>query len=125
PLRRRGARERAGIAVRRRLERRAGAAAPRCPEAAAVRRARARAACLAPGARPAAAARFPAALRPARRGVFAALARAALRAGGRRARLRPRRTGGLERPSPLREPAQARAARALVRGAARPGRRGL
>ena len=54
-----------------------------------------------------------------------ALARAALRADRLRARLRPRRARPVGRPAPLREPAQARAARALVRGAARPRRRGL
>ena len=52
-------------------------------------------------------------------------ARAALRADRRRARLRPRRARAVGRPPPLREPAQARAARPLVRGAARPRRRGL
>ena len=55
----------------------------------------------------------------------AALARAALRADRLRARLRPRRARALGRAAPLREPAQADAARALLRGAARPRHRGL
>ena len=55
----------------------------------------------------------------------AALARAALRADRRRARLRPRRARPVGRAAPLREHAQARPARALVRGAARPRHRGL
>ena len=50
---------------------------------------------------------------------------AALRADRLGARLRPRRARPLGRSPPLREPAQARAPRALVRGAARRGRRGL
>ena len=55
----------------------------------------------------------------------AELARAALRADHHRARLRPRRPRPVGRPPPLREPAQARAPRPLVRGAARSRRRGL
>ena len=47
------------------------------------------------------------------------VARAALRGGRLRARLRPRRARAVGRQAPLREPAQADAARALVRGAAR------
>ena len=47
------------------------------------------------------------------------VARAAVRAGRRGARLRPRRARALGRPAPVREPAQADAARALLRGAAR------
>ena len=70
-------------------------------------------------------ARVPAALRPARGGCGAALARAALRADRRRPRLRPRRPGSVGRPPALREPAQARADRALLRGVARPGPREL
>ena len=75
--------------------------------------------------RHAAPARLPAAVRPARGGGAAALARAPLRADRRRPRLRPRRARAVGRPPALREPAQAGAARALVRGAARPRRRGL
>ena len=58
-------------------------------------------------------------------GASAPFARAPVRAGRHRARLRPRsaRAGG--RPAPLREHAQARPPRALVRGAARPRHRGL
>ena len=66
-----------------------------------------------------------AALRPARRADAVAVARAALRADRRRARLRPRRAGAVGRPPPVREPAQARADGALVRGAARARRTGL
>ena len=73
----------------------------------------------------AAPARVPAALRPARGGRGAALARAALRADRRRPRLRPRRPCSVGRPPPLREPAQARTDRPLLRGAARPGPREL
>ena len=76
-------------------------------------------------ARRAAAARVPAAVRPARRRRTAALARASVRADRQRARLRPRRARAVGRPPPLREHAQARAARALVRGAARSRHRGL
>ena len=76
-------------------------------------------------ARRAARPRVQAALRAARRGVGARLARAAVRAGRLRARLRPRRARALGRPAAVREPAQADAARALVRGAARPRHRGL
>ena len=126
PLRRRGARHRARLAVRRRLERRARAAAPRSAAAAALHRARAGAA----GRR--SAERDERLLRAFRQRydrlaavAGAARARAALRADRRRARLRPRRARPVGRPPPLREPAQARAARALVRGAARPRRRGL
>ena len=93
--------------------------------AAAVHGDRARAAAGARRAGRAADARLPPALRPARGGDAAALARAALRADRRRARLRPRRARAVGRPAALREHAQARAARALVRGAARAGRRGL
>ena len=75
--------------------------------------------------RHAAPARVQAALRPSGGGGAAALARAPLRADRRRPRLRPRRARAVGRPPPLREPAQAGAARALVRGAARPRRRGL
>ena len=70
-------------------------------------------------------ARVPPALRPARGGASAHLARAAVRARRRRARLRPRRARPVGRQPPLRQHAQARAPRALVRGAARPRRRGL
>ena len=69
--------------------------------------------------------RVPPALRPAGGTGRAELARAALRADHHRARLRPRRPRPVGRAPPLREPAQARAPRPLVRGAARPGRRGL
>ena len=69
--------------------------------------------------------RVQAALRAARRGLGPRVARAAVRAGRVRARLRPRRARALGRRAPLREPAQADAARALVRGAARPRHRGL
>ena len=54
-----------------------------------------------------------------------ALARAALRGDRQRARLRPRRARPVGRSPPLCEPAQADASRALLRGAARPGRGGL
>ena len=70
-------------------------------------------------------ARVSAALRPAGRGRGTALARTALRADRRRPRLRPRRPCPVGRPPPLREPAQARTDRALLRGAARPGSREL
>ena len=50
----------------------------------------------------------------------AALARAALRADRRRPRLRPRCPCPVGRPPPLREPAQARTDRSLLRGVARP-----
>ena len=53
------------------------------------------------------------------------LARAPVRADRLRARLRPRRAGALGRQAPLREPAQADAAGAFLRGAARPGHRGI
>ena len=66
-----------------------------------------------------------AALRPARGARAVALAGAALRADRRRARLRPRRARAMGRPPPLREPAQARADGALLRGAARARRAGL
>ena len=75
--------------------------------------------------RPAALRGVPPALRPARQGLCAARARAALRADRRRARLRPRRARPVGRAPSLREPAQARAARSLLRGAAGPGHRGL
>ena len=67
----------------------------------------------------------PAALRPARGGCGAALARAALRADRRRPRLRPRRPGSVGRAPALCKPPQARTDRALLRGAARPGPREL
>ena len=73
----------------------------------------------------AAPARVPAALRPASGRVHAALARAPLREDRRRARLRPGRPRPVGRQAPLRQPAQAGAARAVVRGAARPRHRGL
>ena len=79
---------------------------------------------LAPRGR-AAAARLPPALRPARRRLCAAVARAPVRADRRGARLRPGRARPVGRQAPLRQPAQARAARALVRGAARARHRGL
>ena len=53
------------------------------------------------------------------------LARAALRAHPRRARLRPRRSVAPRRPASLREPAKARAAGAVVRGASWPRHRGV
>ncbi len=58
-------------------------------------------------------------------GVVTAVARAALRAHRGGARLRPRRAGPPRRAAPLREPPQARPARALVRRAARARHRGL
>ena len=126
PLRRRGARHRARVALRRRLERRARADPPRAPAAGRS----------SPGIERALPAeldeRDERLLRAFRQrfdrlvdGVGAALARAALRADRRRSRLRPGRARAVGRPAPLREPAQARPARALVRGAARPRRRGL
>src|SRR5207302_5761193 len=90
PLRRRGARDRPRLAVRRRLERRARAPPPARRPPPLVQRDRAR-----PGAGHrsrgrAAPTRLPPALRPARGGVRASLARATLRADRLRARLRPR-----------------------------------
>ena len=76
-------------------------------------------------ARPAPLRGVPAALRPARPRGGDIRPRAALRADRLRARLRPRRPRALGRPAALREPAQARAARALLRGAARARHRGL
>ena len=70
-------------------------------------------------ARRAPGARVQAALRAARRSLGAPVARAALRGDRLRARLRPRGARAVGREAPLREPAQADAARALVRGAAR------
>ena len=67
PLRRRGARHGARVAVRRRLERRARAHPPPRRQAAALHRNRALAAGAAVGGRPAPRARLQAALRPARR----------------------------------------------------------
>ena len=126
PLRRRGAADRARVAVRRRLERRARP--DPCERARSGRSSRAssgRCRAISPSDDRAARARVPAALRAARRALGAAVARAALRADPRRARLRPRRARAARRPPPLREPPQARAPRALVRGAARPRHRGL
>ena len=77
------------------------------------------------GARREAHAGVPPALRPPGEPRSAALARAALRADHDRPRLRPRRAGPVGRPPPVREPPQARPAGALVRGAARAGRRGV
>ena len=125
PLRRRGARHRARLAVRRRVQRRARAAAARGRPAPAVRRARARPVRGGRRARFAALPGLPPALRADRRGLRLALARTAVRAGRARARLRPRRPRAARRTAPLREHAQARAARALVRGAARPRHRRL
>src|SRR5206468_8960630 len=105
--------------------RRARPAAAGGVEAAALLRARTGASAWARGARRAAAAGVPPALRAARRGSAATVARAALRARRQRARLRPRRPGPVGRPPALRQPAQARAPRAVVRGAARSGCRGL
>ncbi len=90
PLRRPRTVDGARVAVRRALERRAGAAPSRSVEAAAVRGARADAAARPRRAGRAAAARVPAAVRPARRRAAAAVARAALRTRRQRARLRPR-----------------------------------
>ena len=120
PLRRRGARDRARVAVRRRLERRARAHPPQRAAPAALHGARARR-CRRPS--PTSDERLLRAFQQRYERLVAAsarrLARAAVRAGRRRARLRPRRARALGRRAPLREPAQARAARALVRGAAR------
>ena len=124
PLRRRGAGHRSGLAVRRRLERCARAPAPRRAEAAALRRDR-EGDRRADAARRAALPGVQAALRPARRAGVVLDARAPLRADRLRARLRPGRARAVGRSPPLREPAQARAAGAVVRGAARAGRRGL
>ena len=66
-----------------------------------------------------------AALRPARHAVTVAVSRTALRADRRRARLRPRRSRPVGRAAAVREPAQARADGALLRGAARARRAGL
>ena len=88
-------------------------------EAAALRRHRALAARAALRGRRAARARVQAALRAARRRLGAPVARAAVRGDRLGARLRPRRARAVGRQAALREPAQADAARALVRGAAR------
>ena len=125
PVRRPRAADRARVAVRRALERRACAAAAGSLEAAPVRRAGADAATWFVGARRAAAARVPPAVRTAGDGAAAAVTRAAVRARGQRARLRPCRARAVGRPPPLREHAQARAARTLLRGAAWARRRGL
>ena len=76
-------------------------------------------------ARHAALPRLPPALRPPGGARAAAVARAALRADPHRARLRPRRPRPVGRAAALREPPQARPARALVRGAPRARRRRL
>src|SRR5439155_7922722 len=80
PLRRRGAADGAGVAVRRSLERRARPDPSRGKQAADLHRNREVAAAAAPRARCAFAARVPAALRPPRRRLDEAFARAALRA---------------------------------------------
>ena len=94
-----------------------------CPSsrrpAAALHRHRALAARALLGGRRAARPRVQATLRAARRGVGAHEPRASLRADRLRARLRPRGARAVGREAPLREPAQADAARALVRVAAR------
>ena len=113
----------ARVAVRRGLERRADADPPRRLAPSALRRDRARGAGDARGGRRAARARLPAAVRAPRRGDAATLARASVRARPGRARLRPGRARAVGRPPPLREPPQARAARALLRGAPRARRR--
>src|SRR5204862_4492927 len=119
PLRRRGARHRARVAVRRRLERRAGAASARRAQAAAFRRARERVSRGPLASRCAAVPGVQAALRPARRAGLVTDARTAVRADRLRTRLRPRGARAVARAAPLREPAEAWAARARVRGAAR------
>ena len=118
--------DRARVAVRRRLERRARADPP-------ARRAGGRSS-------PASSARCPSALATDDERLVRAfkqryerlvaasariVARAAVRGDRLRARLRPRRARAVGRQAPLREPAQADAARALVRGAARRRHRGL
>src|SRR5439155_17046286 len=100
-LRRRGAGQRARVAVCRRLERRAGAAASRSAEEAALRRARARPARRIVRARRAPLPGVPAALRAPRRAGVVADAGAALRADRLRARLRPRRARAVGRAAPL------------------------
>ena len=125
PLRRRGARGGAGLADGRRLERRARADPPQRRAAAALHRDRALAAGAALGRGRAARPGVQAALRAARGRLGAGVARAPVRAGDLRARLRPRRARPLGRAAPVREPAQADAARAHLRGGARPRPRGL
>ena len=119
PVRRRGADGRARLAVRRRLQRRARADPQACRPPPALHRDRALAAGRLLRARRAPGARVQAAVRaPGRRGD-PNVARAALRARHLRARLRPRRARPLGWTPPLREPPQADAARAHLRGGSR------
>ncbi len=125
PLRRRGARDRARVAVRRRLERRARFAPPLGRTASALRRPRAGASRRDLPEGRAALRGVPAALRPARPHGRAGRPRAAVRADRGRARLRPGGARAVERAPPLRKSAQARAPGPGLRIAARPGHRGL
>ena len=125
PLRRRGPRHRARLPVRRRLERRSGAHSQARRETSAVHRSRACAARAAVGERPAPGARVQAAVRPARGSLDAVVARASVRGDRLGARLRPGGARPVGRTPPLREPPQADAARALLRGPARSGYRRL
>ena len=126
PLRRRGARRRARLAVRRRLERRARADPPPRRPPAALHRDRALAARRRSTSDDE---RLVRAFKQRYERLVAASARVSLERLCElvvsRARLRPRGARALGRPAPLREPAQADAARALLRGAARPRHRGL
>src|SRR4029079_2459653 len=125
PLRRRGAPRRAGLAVRRGIERHprtdqgGGAAAARVP------RTRASPPGRPVGGRPPAPAGLPAAVRATPRRGRARVARAPVRTHPGRARLRPCDPRAPRRPAPVRQPPEARAARALLRGAPRRRSRGL
>ena len=125
PLRRRGARHGARITVRRRLERRSGAHSQARRQTSPLHRGRAWAARTAVGERPAPGPRLQAALRPAGGSLDAVVARASVRGDRLGTRLRPGGARPVGRAPPLREPPQADAARALLRGPARPGHRRL
>ena len=115
PLRRRGARDRARLALRRRVQRRARAHPAKRDAPTALHGARAGTSRAARPERRAAASRLPPAVRATRARVCPHRARGALRAHRQRARLRPGRSRPLGRRPALREPAQARAPRAGLR----------
>ena len=125
PLRRRGSAHRSRVSVRRRLERRSRPHPLHGGAASDLQGDRALAADGSRGGRPSARARIPAAVRASRRELDAALARAAVRAHPRRARLRLGGADPAGRSATVCEPAQAGQAGAIVRGAPGPGHRGL